>query len=221
MIATLNVRSQNHNSCEDTILVNETFDSISGGVFDGCSQGINSHWASQTHAYLFKDCKKPYLAGDIAYAWNGMRDLKARFNLTREHFQSTCILFRFDKMTKELAVRVLGDGLYYVNHVEYDNDTNDKVDYLGDYVDGTIEDLAAYVQRHPLKVYSDVSNFKICSDGIKRIEISQFRDEQTDPVAVLFKPPTSKNFLERMWNILKQKHFTVSDDLSIISYAEE
>lgn len=54
MISILNQRGGNHNSCEDSVWVNDTEDFIVGGVFDGCSTGINSHWASQTIAYIFE-----------------------------------------------------------------------------------------------------------------------------------------------------------------------
>jgi hypothetical protein len=41
MISTLNVRSQTHNSCEDSLFVKESDLYIWGGVFDGCSKSVN------------------------------------------------------------------------------------------------------------------------------------------------------------------------------------
>lgn len=221
MVATLNRISRDHNCCEDTIHVNETEEYITGGVFDGCSTGIKSHWASQTIAYTFAQYRTPTSDMNVKMVWRELGLIKLNLQLTMQHFQSTCMIFRFHKETKTLKLRVFGDGYYFVNGVEYEIDQNNLVDYLGDHLDDTREKFKEFLEKYPEITYNDVSSFQICSDGIKRVERSQFADKtDIDPMALLLHPPTSENYLQRQWNILKNNHFYLTDDLSIISYVQ-
>lgn len=221
MVATLNKISRDHNSCEDTVIVKETAEYIIGGVFDGCSTGINSHWASQTIAYVFAQYNNPTESNHVRMVWRELAMMKLNLNLTPRHFESTCMLFRYHKPTKTLKLRIFGDGYYFINGVEYEVDQNNLVDYLGDHLDDNPEQFKEFLEKYPEIRYSDVSSFQICSDGIKRIERSQFA-EKTDiePMALLLHPPTSENYLQRQWNILRNNHFFLTDDLSIISYVQ-
>jgi len=221
MLSVLNVISSLHNCCEDAVFVKETDTIIYGGVFDGCSTGIKSYWASQTLAYAFSVHPEIVSDNTLYQVYHELRAIKTRLHLDHMNFLSTCILFQFDKKLKQLSIRVFGDGFYYINHVEYEIEQDNKPDYLGYYLDN-VKAFGEYINKYPAKTYYDVKNFKICSDGIKSIEISQFVEQDgTDPIAILFHSPTSSNYLQRMWNILKRKHFTIADDLSIISYVQD
>lgn len=221
MLSILNVISSTHNCCEDSVFTKETEDIIYGGVFDGCSRGIKSHWASQTLAYAFamnNDITSNKTAHNVySHLWSLMRTL----HLQITNFESTCLIFKFDKRNKQLHIRVFGDGFYFVNGVKYEIDQNNVPDYFGHYI-GNVYSFYTYLEKYPAKTYFDVTDFKVCSDGIKSINISQFVDQDgTDPLSILLGRPTSNNYLERMWNKLKQKHFTLSDDLTIVSYVQD
>lgn len=222
MLATLNKISRDHNCCEDTVHVKETEEVITGGVFDGCSTGINSHWASQTIAYTFAQYATPTTCLSVRMAWRELQMIKLNLNLTPKHFESTCMIFRYHKPTKTLKLRIFGDGYYFINGVEYEVDQNNLVDYLGDHLNDTPEQFKQFLEKYPEIRYDNVTSFQICSDGIKRVERSQFAEKtEIEPMALLLHPPTSSNYLQRQWNILKNNHFYLTDDLSIISYVQD
>lgn len=221
MLATLNVIGNQHTTCQDSLFTRQRGPVIMGGVFDGCSTGIKSAWASQTFAYVFSGMTNILSDNSIMQAYHELKVIKNRLDLYPANFLTTCLLFEYNTEKKELATRAFGDGFYYVNQVEYEIDQKNTSDYFGYYLDD-LKSFSEYLDKYPVKTYYDVTNFKVYSDGIKSIGISQFVDQDgTNPLQVLLSNPTSKNYLERMWNILKRKKFTISDDLTIISYVQD
>lgn len=219
MISTLNVRSQTHNSCEDSLFVKESDLYIWGGIFDGCSTGKNSHWASQTFSYIFSKHVNPIQNSNLMLVRKDLITMMETLNINYMNLLSTCMLFFYDKFSKALDVRVFGDGCYYVDDVEYEIEQNNIPDYMAYHLDSQ-QSFKEFLDMYPAATYYNVSNFRICSDGIKSISIDQFHTSTKDPIATLFQRPTSPNFLQRMWNILHRERFIISDDLSIISYHE-
>lgn len=225
MLSILNQRGGNHNSCEDSVFVKETDTVIYGGVFDGCSSGENSHWASQTFAYVFKKYMEDFF-GDLDYsvmlpAAKKLSTIAAMLNInTDTHLLSTCVLFYYNKAKKTLDVRCFGDGVFYVNDVEFIIDQGNIPDYLGYALkNATVENLLQYFDKYPILPFTDVDRFIICSDGIQAIHENQYEPASVKWEELLLAPPASENYLKRMWNILKNKKFTLSDDLTIVSYA--
>lgn len=228
-LSILNRKSETHNSCEDTLWVDQNSKWIFGGVFDGCSTGINSHWASQTLAYLFRQsifslyAINPIQAlSDIAIKLiiGNIRALALAMGLDCMNFLSTAILFVYSKDTKVLYIRCFGDGVYYINDVEYIIEQNNTPDYLGYLINKNTEDINEYLKKYPVQTYDEVSRFIICSDGIQQVQAPQLLD--TDPtidVSKLLALPNNTYYLIRMYNLLKQQKFILNDDLSIISYA--
>lgn len=220
MLSTLNVRSSTHNSCEDNLFVRETEDSIVGIVADGCSSGVKSFFASQLLCYSFaKNASEGIQNATSDIVVKSMMDdidsLRLILNLTEYNFLSTAILFHYYKDTKRLRVRHFGDGFYSVNGMEYILDQDNTPDYMAYHTDNQEE----YLLKYPGGIYDGVGRFMIASDGIDRIERSQFApDPKSKGYMMLYDKPTSDNYLARMWNILKNDHYFVSDDLSIISY---
>lgn len=222
MISTLNVRANHHNSCEDSLLVVENESSIDGIISDGCSTGINSHFASQAFCYAFQVAGRsgPFTEDYAVVAVKKrIRELVAHLGISSAHVLATCMLFHYNKLDKVLRIRVFGDGYYYVNGKEYEIDQNNTPDYLGYHLHDTYGEFGVYLNKCPEIYYENVDNFIICSDGIKSIQRSQFAEITGGPTPiVLFSNPQSTNYLARMWNLLKREHYTLSDDLSIISY---
>lgn len=223
MLSTLNVRSQAHNSCEDSIFAKETGDFIWGCVCDGCSTGLKSHFASQCICYIVENnglhdlniCSNYSIQTII----HDLRRIKNIPKLSNMNFLSTCLLFFYDKVLKELHIRIFGDGYYYVNGVEFKIDQNNTPNYIGYHLEDTNEDKNKYIEAHPVVIHHGVENFMVCSDGIKSIERGAFLENaKLDPNALLFSAPTTENYLTRMWNKIKRDGFTLSDDLSIVSY---
>lgn len=226
MLSTLNQRSNTHNSCEDSLYVKETEDEVYGIIADGCSTGTKSHFASQAICYSFAHKAEIYkqyfpVVSDrfLKVIVHDLELIMSTLGLTEMNFLSTLIVFVYDKKDKTLSMRVLGDGYYYINDIEYVVDQNNTPDYLGYYLNNTVA-LYNFLEKYPEIGYKDVDSFMICSDGIKAFQRSQFAPDSftQGPEVLLFDKPPSKNYLERMWNTLKRDHYTLSDDLSIISY---
>ena len=223
MLSILNQRGGNHNSCEDSVWVKEAEDFVVGGVFDGCSTGINSHWASQTIAYVFESNSPSFRSTSDGMAIEVLFQLrKISMDLDIDpntQLLSTCVLFYYNKKNKTLEIRCFGDGVYYINDIEYVVDQGNVPNYLGYQVFNGSGKQIQFIEKYPSVLYENVDRFIICSDGIQAIKESQYEEQTVNWQELLLSPPKSENYLKRMWNILKSKKFTLSDDLTIVSYA--
>lgn len=223
MIATLNTIANKKNTCEDFFFTKENENFIWGAIFDGCSTGINSVWAAHTLNYLFSDISiEYYLTNEsILNVINKSNLILNTLNLTVNNLLSTCVLFKYDKINKIFKIRSFGDCYYYLNDLEFNIDQQNTPDYLGYYVMSNDEvEIIEYFNKYPIETYFNISKFIVCSDGIEKINISQFhKPKHPEVYELLFQHPTSPTFLQRMWNILKKEGYEVNDDLTIISYA--
>lgn len=229
MLSTLNKISESHNTCEDSLFVIEDAEMIFGVVSDGCSTGICSAFASQAVCYsvrkILKENDYKTITSDsfVVQLSIDLLRLKNSFLLSEMNLLATCVLFDYNKFTKELNVRSFGDSYYYVNSQEYVVDQNNTPDYLGYHLEelGTPK-FVEFVSKYESRTYYRVESFQICSDGIKSFKISQFKEDAgVNPETELLKIPVSENYLSRAFNILKRKGFTISDDLSIVSYVQD
>lgn len=229
MLSIVNVRSQTHNSCEDSAYAEETWHYVWGVVADGCTTGIKSHFASQVIAYFIQkelaciECTSDYTVRRLRDFLFNVKDL---FGFDCMNLLSTCILFDYDRKTKRLRVRALGDGVYYINE-GVDNregiviDQNNTPDYIAYHINDTPQQFEEYLKKYPEFIHENVEKFMICSDGIHSINRADLLHPAVHNPDILFKKPVSPNYLERMWNILKRDGYTLSDDLTIVSYVSE
>ena len=219
MLSQLCVRATHKNQCEDAVFVKETASSVFGVVCDGCSTGINSHFASQLLCYIVEKVKIDELRltstdviSDICWKFKWTKEVT---QLSEMHLLTTGLFFHYDKKKEELSIRVFGDGYYYINGVEYCIDQNNTPDYLAYHLNNV--DYLDYMFKNPEFIHENVKSFQICTDGIKSFQISQFESSDKNP-SILLESPTSENYLKRMFNILTKNKWTIADDLSIISY---
>lgn len=217
MLSKLCVRGTHKNQCEDSVYVNETESFIWGCVCDGCSTGINSHFASQLMCYLVRDLGVSCTTEQaLMYYVLKLKSFMDSLNITELHLLSTMIVFKYNKQKKVLSVLPIGDGVYYINGKEYLIDQGNVPDYLTYHVN---ESFIDFKSRYLNIDYENVDSFQICSDGIKSFSISQFESSDIEP-SILLDAPVSENYLQRMFNILTKKKWTILDDLSIISYVD-
>lgn len=239
MLSVLNKVSSTHNSCEDAVWVEESATHIVGGVFDGCSTGTNSHWASQSFVYAYKKVYKDMLEKQenpvkILHDWslylclNKLISFQRLLGLQDHNFLSTVVLFCYDKEAKKLQVRAFGDFSVMVNGVMHRNDQDNKPKYVGYLLNMndsnmpfTREDI---LESAIMRVYKDVDAFALCTDGIDQImaphfPVSPYLSTREHALSLLLDLPRSKTHLTLKWNLLKKAKFTLNDDLSIISYA--
>lgn len=223
MISVLNTRAYNHEKCEDSVYAFENEHIVMGCIADGCSTGKNSHFASQLFCYAAKNnLFWPSITdGIILGMMADINSVKDTLLLDADHFLSTCILFIYTKSDKTLKIRIFGDAYYYVDDIEHIVDQNNAPDYIGYHLDDSKFDINTYLSKYPEIIYANVDRFMICSDGIKRIERSDLLPIPKEYPNLLFYPPKSRNYLVRMWNILKRTGYYLSDDLSIVSYVEK
>lgn len=226
MLSTLNIRSDTHNSCEDRFFVKEDEEYVRGVIADGCSSGTNSDFAAQLLCYAFQDLNQRTNEGwtftenlSMRYVKNRMRSTMDVFNtLTDMNFLCTAIVFEYNKISKRLSIRTLGDCYYWINDIEYKVDQNNTPDYMGYYLNNIVA-FESYLDKYPVLEYENVEKFIITSDGIEKISKSTLQVQTNlDPLALLLAIPTSPTYLKLKWNLIKRDKFTLSDDLTIISY---
>lgn len=226
MLSILNQRSSTHNSCEDNIYVYEDPHQIYGVIADGCSSGHKSEFASQAICYILKinNILSPTSNHTLLSMKQDLESLKDLLHLDYMDMLSTMILFHYDIRLKILKIRVFGDGNYFIKSngelKSFNIDQNNTPDYIGYHLDDTRHEFGQYLDKYPEVIYHNVERFILTSDGIKAIQESQFFTPKCD-TNILFNIPTSENYLERMWNKLKNNHYTLADDLSIISYVQD
>jgi hypothetical protein len=222
IVSSLLAKSFDHEICEDALFYKKTPQTIRGGVFDGCSSGLDSVWASNTLKHLFESYDFFYYLSDqsIIEAIRKFKTIKDILKLEIPHLEATAILFEYFVEEKVLYIRAFGDCFYFVNGVKYEIDEDNEPDYMGHYVDCDFEDLKEYMKAHPVTRYDNVENFSVCSDGIAKIGISPLiaKDKEMKKDSnILFENVESENHLDRRWNMLKKDGWIVKDDLSIIS----
>jgi hypothetical protein len=150
-----------------------------------------------------------------------LKDIAERLRLTEMNFLATFIPFIYIKEKKQLRIRPFGDGVYYINGEEFRLEQNNTPDYIGYQINEGFAGNSMYLDKYPELVYDNVDSFIICSDGIDSFAVSQFENIDKKEMFKLLEAPTSENYLQRQYNILKRKKFTNSDDVSIISYAKD
>lgn len=142
-IRTLITRGQDKLRCEDDFLVYEEGDYIITAVFDGCSSGIDSHFAStlckitlknvlsrdlwnefkylpedkdplyENDMIFLKSIIEEFICGDLNYALNEL-DLDVNTELL-----STCVICMFNKITHKCNIIFCGDGVCYIDGEVY------------------------------------------------------------------------------------------------------
>lgn len=245
MIQILNKRSSTHpNWCEDNYWVNETDEYIQGAVLDGCSTGINSHFASTLIKYSFersnnlvhirRDDLNNYFDVIISRVRNDLNDVKTALNLTELNLLSTIVFFFYNKKDKSLWVKFIGDGVIYVNGNEIINDENNMPDYIAYHLNEWWPTFYSWIESRRTLNFENVENFAICSDGIHSL-VNLKNPHIKKEVAINFliiddQWKGLENGLNKKFNILTNRDeelkrsdelywWDIKDDLTIIKYA--
>lgn len=245
MIQILNKRSSTHpNWCEDNYWVNETDEYIQGAVLDGCSTGINSHFASTLIKYSFersnnlvhirRDDLNNYFDVIISRVRNDLNDVKTALNLTELNLLSTIVFFFYNKKDKSLWVKFIGDGVIYVDGNEIINDENNMPDYLAYHLIESWSMFYSWIESRRTLYFENVENFAICSDGINSL-VNLKNPHIKKEVAINFliiddQWKGLENGLNKKFNILTNRYeelkrsdelywWDIKDDLTIIKYA--
>lgn len=244
MLSILNKRSSVHpNWCEDNYWVVEEEDLIVGAVLDGCSTGINSHFASQFVKYVLEyswtlgnPYNHPYImCCTMARRVIGKMSIVSRqLSLTDMNFLSTIVFFTYNKRTKELYVMFFGDGVVYVNGEEFIHDEQNAPQYPAYHMNDTPEQIDGYLSTRKTMEFSGVEDFSICTDGVHSLyNVRDGKIPQSVAIDYLVKDRwavSQKTGLARKFNILTNRNpatrltdetycWDLKDDLTIIRYA--
>lgn len=239
MIYSVSRRADSHrDNCEDTHFVLDYPDIVIMGVFDGCSTGINSHFAS---GLLCKCIKSGFEASkhldrlndigvfSLSLAMSCMQFFGSskRLGLSEIEMLSTAIVSTYYKGHKKLVVRMLGDGI--IGNVNSHNSAlqvyskkyeGNAPDYIAYHNDLDLISLLKWIEDQTIKEYWTAENFSICSDGLDSIR--PVRDDKTREEAIEFllkddSLKASKAMLQRKLNILSH-NYSFDDDITIIRH---
>lgn len=218
---------------EDNFYFQQTEKAIVGGVFDGCSTGKDSYFASKLFANVFRqtvDAKKDAVTIECfsslvnSYFRNLYKAAKT-LHLDGAELLSTAILFIYSTVDCQLFVKFFGDGAVYTNrgnneYVAFKNDEANQPDYLA-------YSLSAIVTEDKFKDYWNLkkefrghsTDFCISTDGIFSFKKVDHKKPDKDVEAFLVQDDFLYNnpaSLRRKLNMLKNCGYEHEDDVTII-----
>ncbi len=232
-IATASRRGSAHpDQNEDSLYFRQTDKFIAGGVFDGCSSGKDSYFASKLFAIVFR--KTLAISGQMILNTNNFQLLVKTYfsNLSRainviglctEETLSTAVLFLYEIDTNHLLVKFFGDGVAYANNQNLESfvsDEDNKPDYIGYKLEEILQSDDFENYWHAKKTFDVFTkDFSIATDGIFSFRKTN-ENTQEFPIEsylaqddFLKKNPAS---LKRKLNIIRNKGYDHYDDVSII-----
>lgn len=236
-ISTVSKRGNSHSNWnEDNLYYLQGHKSIVGGVFDGCSSGKDSYFASKLFANIFRTSIGEF-QDEITidnfhllvhlFIKNSYKAINI-IGLCTEETLSTAVLFVYEIENSNLLVKFFGDGVVYANNDQlevFNNDEANQPDYIGYSIANLLkeEQFLDYWNRKKCYRYF-TKDFSVSTDGIfsfkKRpenpndINIEEFVAKDT----FLYKNPSS---LKRKLNILTNKGYEHDDDITIIRIINE
>lgn len=232
-ISTVSRRGSSHPDWnEDSFYYKQTNHSIIGGVFDGCSSGKDSYFASKLFANLFKKTIEDLNEEDVninkfpslvnGFFTNLNKAIKS-IGLNTEETLSTAVLFIYELSSSDLLVKFFGDGVAYANNQYlqiFNNDEENKPDYIGYSLDEILEgnNFNKYWDMKKSFV-TNTKDFSVSSDGI--FSFVKANEHEPDFLVenyliqdnFLYKNPAS---LKRKLNIIRNKGYDHHDDVTII-----
>lgn len=224
--------------CEDFLLSLPTTGKFSVfGVFDGCSTGIDSHFASTLWAKLIKANNGDlieiqdknsgiYLDTLIYNSIKSFKAIKEILKLEIDDVLSTIIVMVIDNSIQNGEILVFGDGMVSVNGQNYEVNQNNQPDYLTYHLNEIVsfDDYLRVVSKHGKRfTFEHVNDIVISSDGINSFEKTFFPEHQEafpDVQSYLFRDDFllhNPSMLSRKCNILKNQYGVVNqDDIAMI-----
>ena len=221
-------------NCEDDLFFSEYGDYRVGAVFDGCSTGMKSHFASSLFSKVLNRVLKTktypmfdfgdYCLDDIAREtfikfFYKLKETKLILGLQDLEIVSTLILSIVKE--DEAFTIVAGDGCLVVDEIEIKIESdNNTPDYIAYHLDEPAEE----VYNRCVRKYANGSirkGLSISSDGIysfRNPDQSRLMIEVNDFLFNDLSLVTSEAMLARKYNILTKQGFSNFDDLSIVRF---
>jgi len=239
----LTKRGFNHKDyCEDFLLVHSINDQyLIAAVFDGCSSGVDSHFAS---ALLGKALRKVCLnqseltlnvdlltiASNLFFETvQLLQQLVTSLMLNAEEILSTMIILVLDIETNKAEIIATGDGFVSINGEHYIIDQNNQPDYLAYYLTqlgdrqqfdlwfASLKNKWSVAQANDICISTDgILSFQ-SDDGYQSARSKEILLRIVDYLTVDTYLALTSTMLSRKCNILKNKHeLNNYDDLGIV-----
>ena len=242
-IDTLISRGRLHNlHCEDDLYVYENADLIIAAVFDGCSSGKDSHFASTMHKYMLnRICNDIYSVTAISdsYVIDGGKTVENILRVlnnsiwsldyeTDKEMLSTVVLLLIDKHTGSGHICVAGDGCFNrvykgMDYFESVHDANgNAVWYMSTVRPGDFDKYFSNYCRHTDFTLSDTSEVSISTDGLESF-VSQYGASKTEDAKRIFfnthvYEEKYRNMpLQRLYNIVTKGKCTAIGNETILN----
>jgi len=228
--------------CEDFLAIENHGRYFIGAVFDGCSGGNESHFASSLLGKIFKQVlNEEPLSGDsiedkakdfVKKLVQKLFDIKTILELQDNDLLSTLIMLMYDKVHGEALVISVGDGIIHcdgkytvLENKRFKSTHPDIYKNMPDYIAYDIVELGLdrsyfdiWFDNHiVLTKYIDPKDISISTDGIFTFSTPS---EEVDTIYFLMEDDKwigHKIMLSKKVNILRTKYKSVHrDDLSII-----
>jgi serine/threonine protein phosphatase PrpC len=232
-ISTVSRRGLSHPDWnEDNFHYKQTSYAIIGGVFDGCSSGKDSYFASKLFANMFKRTIEEVSEENLniknfpslvnIFFKNLNKAIKA-IGLQTDETLSTAVLFIYEVGSNNLLVKFFGDGVAYASNQNleiFNNDEDNKPDYVGYSLDEILKghNFNKYWEMKRSFI-ANTKDFSISTDGI----FSFVKTNEHEPDLLVEPYLVQDNFLDknpaslkRKLNIIRNKGYDHHDDITII-----
>lgn len=223
--------------CEDHLMIRKTgSDKIICAVMDGCSTGLDSHFASVLTGKIlrkaaiekgYKDLYEPAtrnldeeLKEIVRDVFKELASVKKQLMLDEKELLTTIIILLYNIKENKGVILTIGDGIICIDSEITEYDRDNKPDYLAFHLQ---EDFDEWYSRQDQKVFfENVKDVSIATDGIFTFtKVKKTGSEDTiDFAEYLMKDLTyagTDEMLNRKLKYLEQ-HYGVkpTDDLAMI-----
>ena len=207
--------------CEDDYLVYENDKFIVAAVFDGCSSGVDSHFASTMHKYKLREICENLEEYTSVYAVNVVENILRELNRkiwslnykVNEEMLSTVVLLFIDKENEKYTICLAGDGCYGRNILdtrlfESVHDPNgNAVWYLSTVKPAEFDSYFYDYCRLEKGVFSICKEICISSDGLESFVSQYGASKNEDAKKIFFETDTceekyKKMPLQRLYNVV-------------------
>jgi len=232
-------------NCQDALRIADANNFVYFAVFDGCSGGEESHFASSLFSKTFREVTTNMASHIDVPGGNLVNNVKfiihmmARkiiqtqnlLELTTNELLSTMIICGIDKNTNDCIICAFGDGFYSVDGVQHTIQNTrfiemESGDNRPDYIAYDLHLLQNYSdfekwfsQKSEVHFFKKVKNVSIASDGINTFKKSELSKLKIDPIDFLINDESlleNAIMLERKYNILFKDKIINADDLSVV-----
>lgn len=223
--------------CEDYLYSFENDNFIITGVFDGCSTGIDSHFASSLSGKILKNVIQTKLTLNLDNIqdpkeinrlilfsfFNKLIMIKEILKLHSDEMLSTMILLCYNKHNEDCHIIALGDGVVCINgKLIVINEKNQPTYpiYYSQRLD-TVDALDVFLSNHEYQwSFTGIEDVTISTDGLEQWNnIKEPEAKQKEVIKFIIQDNLFDNLdvmLQRKYNLLRMQGWQNGDDLGII-----